>query len=736
MALTQEQLEIQKAASKYHGNNTISVKMSKLLLEYYLPYAKTTIVSRAIPAIDGLKPVQRRVLYTMFKNHLENDRMKSHKIVGNTMGLHPNGDSSIYDALTLMTESNETMNYPYINGKGNFSKTYSQLQGGAPRYTEAGLAAIAQYMFDGINDNAVDLIPNFDNTEVEPTLLPVKFPSVLVNATDGVAVGFGTAIPSFSLKSACTAAQAMAKGLVTKPSDLYEYLGAPSFSTGGSIHCDEKSLNKLYADKKASFKVTGYANYSSATNIMTITELPYGVTCEEFIDSITSQMKLGHFKGVRDIHDEIGRNGLRITIELKSNNDLDEFQKELLLLTPFRTSVTFRTNVIVDNEYRELSVFETLQEWLKFRSNCIERQYTSKLKNSSERMHKLEAWGKIKDNIKEVVIEFSDKTNEESMEYLKSKFGMDDIQAEFLVDTKVITKSRAEKALAELDDIKNKVGYYTKVVGEQSERYNIIINELDEIIKLPHSENKTRVLGIVSDDEITLHKHKVTDEPVVVVLTKKGFLKRLVTTNSMMGKYAYGDDIEVQRFPMKNNEYLLAFDRFGVVHKILADNIDSSRSAPHDKISQLAKVEKDSDIIYIDSAGDYSGGFNLIYNNGRGTIVRYAKLANGNRDKYKIGYDEVHEGQYFITKENKFFILTNMKSAAFMDLDLVLGFTRERARNNFKIATVKANDRVVALSLWKDVPNKSFINLDRYKKSYTVKIGDDVLFSNVQNLIR
>ena len=735
-SLTSEQLAIQKAASKYRSNNIQKAQLSDLLMRYYLPYAKTTIIGRAIPAIDGLKPVQRRVLYTMYKLGLFDKRIKSHKVVGDTMKYHPNGDAAIYDSLGIMTESNETLNYPYINGKGNFSKTYAQLQGGAMRYTEAGLAKFCKdYVFDGINEDAVDMIPNFDNTDLEPVLLPVKFPTILVNATDGVAVGFGTATPSFSLYSACRAAKAMAQGLVTKPEDLLQYLGAPSFSTGGTIHCDDKSLIKLYKDKKATFKVTGFADYSRATNTMTITELPHGVTVEELVDSITSQMKLGHFKGVKKVHDEIGLEGLRITIELKSNNDLEEFKKELLLLTPFRTSVTFRNNVIIDNEYRELSVYELLKEWMKFRENCIIRQYKYKLNKATTRKHLVEAWGMIKDDVTPVATKFSQIKNAEAREYLKTTYGMDDDQATFIVDDKAITRERADKYLNELDELNARVEYCTSVINNSSERNKIIISELDEVLKFPNGESKTRVSGLVFDDDITLTKHVATDEPVAVVLTKKGFLKRLVSASAMSGRYAYGDDYEVQRFNMRNNEYLLVFDRFGTAHKILADDIDSSRSAPHDKLSQLAKVEKDTDIIFVDAAGDYSGGFNLIYNNGRGTIVRYAKLKNGKRDKYKIGYNEVVPGSYFITKENQFFILTHNRSAAYMDLGIVLGFERERSKNNFKIATLKSNDYVVALALYKNTPNKSFINLDRYKKPYTVRIGDDVLYSDVQDLI-
>ena len=212
--------------------------ISKIMVDNFMPYAKGTIIDRAIPYIDGFKPVNRRIMYSMYELKLWNKKAKSNRIVGDTMGkYHPHGDSSIYDALVRMVDINGSLNKPLIVGQGNFGAVWSdEITPAHMRYTEAGLAPIAREMFDGIKEDAVDMVSNFDNTEEEPSMLPVKFPNVLVNTSSGIAVGMGSAIPSYNLRDVCLATIEMLKGNAKKPEDLVDVLGAPDFSVGGFVH--------------------------------------------------------------------------------------------------------------------------------------------------------------------------------------------------------------------------------------------------------------------------------------------------------------------------------------------------------------------------------------------------------------------------------------------------------------------------------------------------------------------
>lgn len=704
-----------------------SMELVKLLLSNYLPYAKSTIISRAIPSIDGLKPVQRRLLYTMFKMGLLNgDKAKSQRINGQTMAIHPHGDSSIYESMVLMSSGYGGLNVPYIESKGSFGKVYSKdLKYAAPRYTEAKLAKICNEMFEGINEGAVEFIDNFDATEKEPTLLPVKFPSILVNASSGVAVGTSSDIPSFSLKNTCLAAQEIINGTITTPAELAKVLGAPEFTTGGYLHADEKSLEKLCATGKGSFVISGHVQVYS--NQIVIDEIPYCTTAETIIEEITEHIKnkTEEFRGIKDVRDEIGLEGLRIVVEIKGGYNSREILKTLCRMTSLRTKMSFRTRVIVSNRCKEMGLLELLNTWVDFRQLCIQNVYTCRLEKDKEKKHLLSTWGLIKDDITNVVQMISKNTDAVAKELLMKNYGLDSAQADYLLDMKIrsITTDRAEKALKELADIIARVEYVEKVVKDVTERKKIIYDELTEIINKYGTDNKTVLAPELTESDNKPTEVKISDELTTVIYTREGYIKRLVGINNL-GKYSSTNgDEEVLRWTIRNNQHLLVFDRFGTVHKILVDDIDSGRGKLVDKLHEKAGLEKAEDLIWADACGDYSGYFNLIYPNGRGTRVYYSDAKpEGNRSTYKIGYAEVKPGQYWITTENQFFMITKRKKAAYCDITR-LGIVSNRSA--FKIGRVSNGDWFTQLVPTKNIENLAAINLNKYHKDYTVSMGID-----------
>lgn len=714
------------------------MEISKLLLTNYLPYGKYTIISRAIPGLDGLKPVQRRILYSMNNAGLgksDANTSKSVKVVGDVMGkYHPHGDSSIYEALVGMSTGYEGFNIPYIRGKGSFGKVYSRdLQCSAPRYTEAKLTPICAEFFDGIKENAVDIVDNFDGTEKEPTILPVKFPSILVNASAGVAVGTSSNIPSFSLNNVCKATKGVLSGAITNGKELAPVLGAPEFTTGGFLHADMSSLERLCETGKGSFTISGRVEVY--TNQIVITEIPYTTTAEDIMDAIDEHMKDDTLKGVKNVRDEIGLEGLRLVVEVKAGYNSRAVLQELCRLTPLRCKTSFRTRVIIKNRCKELSIFEVITDWIEFREECLIRMFQFRLDKDNEKEHMLSTWDKIKDNIRGVVQMISNNNEAVAKENLINTYGLDEEQAEYLLDMRIrsITKDRAKKALNELEETRNRIVYSKKVINERAERVAIINKDLDDMMNKYGSENKTTMAPELNEDDLKAPEIKISDELTTVIYTRDGYIRRLVNTKDIMGTYvATNGDEEVLRWNIRNNAHLLVFDRYGIVHKILVDDIDQGRGKLVDKLYEKAGLEKEEDMIYADACGDYSGYFNLIYPNGRGTRVLYSN-ASGNRKQYKGLYDTVENGRYWITKENQFFMVTNRVKASYCDITR-LGQVSNRTA--FKVARVSSGDYFTKLVPYKDVPNKELINLNKYYKDYTVTIGDDVLWVDEEEIKR
>lgn len=692
-----------------------------------MPYAKAVIVARAIPGIDGLKPVQRRIIFTMNNLGLLNgDKVKSQNIVGATMRCHPNGDSSIYDAMVMMTTGRDGYNVPFVESKGNFGKAFSRdLMRAAPRYTEAKLTPICKEMLDGINEDAVEFKSNFDNSMKEPSLLPTKFPNVIVNNSSGVAVGTSSCIPAFSLRNACKATIGRIKGELKTSAELAKVLGSPEFTSGGSLHASEKSLEKLCETGKGTFTITGTVEVYN--DRLVITEIPYTTTAEDIMDAIDAGIKEKNFKGIKDVKDEIGLEGLRIVIEVKNGYDSRAVLAELCRSTTLMTTISYRTRVIIDGKCHELGIGELIDQWIKFRQGCVHRIYSYRLTKQQENEHMLSTWQKIIHDIPGVISMISKNTTEVAKTNLINNYGLDEDQAEYLLDMKIrsITTDKANESIEKLNKVKEEIKFSQSVLSDINVTNNLIISELTEIIDKYGKDNKTKLAPEIKKDSLK-QEVEISDEVVTVVLTGSGYMRRLTSLKDISTKFvSKSGDEEIRRWSIKNNEHILVFDRFGTVHKILVDSIDSSNKAVMtDKITELAGIEKLQDIVWVDACGDYTGYFNIVFPNGRGARIYYDK-AMGNRAKYKSLYPEVKPGAFWTTQENKFFMITHRNKAAYCDITN-LGLFNTRAA--FKVARVSSGDRFVKLQPAKDVPNIGLIDISRYNKDYTVSIKDDVLW--------
>ena len=416
---------------------TEPVTISDTLKDNYMPYAMSVIISRAIPEIDGFKPSQRKILYTMYRMGLmKGPRAKCADIVGQTMALNPHGDQSIYDTLVRMTRGNATLLNPWIDSKGNLGKVYSRdMQCAAYRYTEARLAPSCECLFTGLEKNAVNFVDNYSGTMQEPVLLPVTIPTILLNANQGIAVGMASNIASFNLKESC---EAVIQLLKDPEADLLEVMPAPDFSTGASLIYEKEKMREIYETGRGSFRLAAKANIIKKDARIEITEIPYNTTVEVIIDEITKQAKAGKLKEINDVRDETDLNGLRITVDCKKNSDLELVLQKLYALTPMESSFSCNFNLLVNNRPRVLGVRQILLEWIEWRRTCLRRELQFDKSKLEDKLHLLKALEKILLDIDRAIriIRQTDK-EDEVIPHLMAAFNIDEEQADYVAEIKL-----------------------------------------------------------------------------------------------------------------------------------------------------------------------------------------------------------------------------------------------------------------------------------------------------------
>ena len=414
-----------------------SQRITDTLETNYMPYAMSVILSRAIPEIDGFKPAHRKLLYTMYKmGLLTGARTKSANIVGATMKLNPHGDAAIYETMVRLSRGYQALLHPYVDSKGNFGRAYSsEMEYAASRYTEAKLDPLAGELFRDIDKDTVDFVDNYDSSMKEPTLLPVSFPSILVNNNVGIAVGMASSICSFNLSEVCETAIALMKD---ENHDVLSTLKAPDFPGGGQIIYDRGELEKIYATGRGSVKVRAVYSYDKSANCIDVTEIPSTTTVEAIIGKLTELVKNGRIREIADVRNEIGLSGLKITIDLKRGVDPDKLMTRLYAMTPLEDSFACNFNVLIAGVPQVLGVRQLLDEWIAFRMESVRRRVVYDLNKAKDKLHLLKGLEKILLDI-DKAIQIIRSTDEESevVPNLMIGFGIDEIQAEYVAEIKL-----------------------------------------------------------------------------------------------------------------------------------------------------------------------------------------------------------------------------------------------------------------------------------------------------------
>ncbi len=502
------------------------------LEENYMPYAMSVIVSRAIPEIDGFKPAHRKLLYTMYKmGLLTGQRTKSANIVGQTMKLNPHGDMAIYDTLVRLTVGNGALLHPYIDSKGNFGKQFSRdMQCAAPRYTEAALMPICQQLFKSIEKETVDMVPNYDGTLMEPRLLPVTFPSILVNANQGIAVGMASNICSFNLAEVCRATAAY---IDTPDVDLLSYMPAPDFSGGGCLVYDPHQMAEIYETGRGSFKLRARHTFLPKDHLIEITEIPYTTTVEQVIDEVIKAVKLGKLKDVIDIRDETDLKGLKLTIELKRSADPDRIMQLLYAQTSLESAFSCNFNVLVNGYPKVLGIRALLKAWLEFRRSCFKKELTYELAAKEKRRHLLEGLAQILLDIdRAIAIIRQTDLESEVVPRLCEAFSIDAVQAEYVAEIKLrhLNREYLLKRTHDLDQLIKDIKQLEKKLKSQKAMDADIKKALLDVANTYGDHRKTELIDVEAVETLP-SVALIEDFKLKAFLTQDGYLKKLALTS-------------------------------------------------------------------------------------------------------------------------------------------------------------------------------------------------------------
>ena len=612
----------------------------------FMPYAMSVIMSRAIPEIDGFKPSHRKILYMMYKmGLLTGARAKSAKIVGQVMQLNPHGDAAIYDTMVRLSKGYEALLHPYVDSKGNFGKAFSRdMMWAASRYTEAKLEKICTEFFTDIDKDTVDMVDNFDNTMKEPALLPVNFPSVLVNANTGIAAGMASSICSFNLEEVCKTTIELLKN---PKHDVADTLLAPDFAGGGSIVYNRETMEEIYRTGRGGFRVRAKYAYDKTNGCIDITEIPPTTTSEAIIDRVIEKIKAGSIKEISDIRDETDLGGLKITIDIKKGTDPDKLMEKLYASTPLQDTFSCNFNVLIKGSPRVLGVKELLNEWIDFRSDCVRRRTAFDLKRAKDRLHLLRGLEKILLDI-DKAIKIIRNTEEESdvVPNLMIGFKIDKIQAEYVAEIKLrhLNKEYIIKRLQDIEKLETAINDLEDILSNPKRIKQIITFELKEVIKKYAKPRKTQIIYSTEIEEVSTEE-EIPDYPVHLFFTKEGYFKKITPLSLRMSganKLKDGDEIS-QTFETTNAKELLFFTNKCQVYKTSAASFeDSKASVLGDYIPAKLEMDEGELPVYMVVTGDYSGYMMFFFENGKvakidmkayQTVTKRKKLIKAYSDK-------------------------------------------------------------------------------------------------------
>ena len=628
----------------------------------YIEYAMSVIVGRALPDVrDGLKPVHRRILYTMYESGLTSDKpfKKSATCVGDVLGkYHPHGDASVYDAMVRLAQD-FSMRYMLVDGHGNFGS----VDGDPPaayRYTEARLSKISNEMLRDIDKETVDWDPNFDETRKEPRVLPSRFPNLLVNGSSGIAVGMATNIPPHNLTEVIDACVCVLDDPEATMADLMDHISGPDFPTGGII-MGRSGIRAAYATGRGKVIVrarTEFEEFGKDRMRIIVTELPYQVNKRQLIKNIAEQVKDKRLDGISDLRDETDRNGMRMVIELKKDANPQVVLNNLFKQTALQSSFGIIMLALVDNQKQPkiLSLRQIIDEYLKHQEEILTRRTQYDLRKARERAHLLEGLLIAQDNIDEV-IHIIRSAYDDAKQRLMDRFSLDDIQAQAILDMrlKALQGLDREKLQAEYDDLMEKIKYYLELLADENKLKAVLREELIEIRDKFGDKRKTEIQDI--EDEIDI-EDLIEEETCAFTLSSHGYIKRMPVdtyrTQSRGGRGVNAQNLKEEDFVKSltiasTHDYILFFTDMGKVHLRKGYQIpEAGRTARGTAIVNVLPLEAGESVTPMVITREFDDNEFLMMVTRKGTVKRIPFIALKTNRKTGIRAITLEEGDHLI----------------------------------------------------------------------------------------
>ncbi len=697
------------------------VDLKETMETSYIDYAMSVIASRALPDVrDGLKPVQRRVLYSMVElnNGPDKPHRKCARIVGDTMGkFHPHGDSSIYGALVNMAQEWNTR-YPLVDGHGNFGSEDGD-GAAAMRYTEARLSKISMEMVADINKDTVEFIPNFDETEKEPSVLPSRYPNLLVNGTSGIAVGMATNIPPHNLTETINAIVKIIDNKVEENRDttieeIMEIIKGPDFPTGATI-LGRKDIEQAYRTGRGKIKTRAVSEIETMDNgksRIIVTELPYMVNKAKLVEKIASLVKEKKVDGITDLRDESDQEGTRVVIEVRRDANANVILNQLYKHTQLQDSFGVIMLALVNGEPKVLNLLQMLDEYLKHQKDVVTRRTKFELNKAEERAHIIKGLLIALDNIDEVIkIIRGSRTTADAKKNLIERFGLSDAQSQAIVDMRLrqLTGLAREDLEAEYADLMAKIDYLKSILADENKLLTVIKEEIEVIRDKFGDERRTKIginVGDLSDEDL------IPEEDTVVAMTNLGYIKRMTVDNfksqnrggkGIKGMQTIDKDFMKDMFMVSTHDYILFLTNTGRIYKLKCYEIpEAGRTARGMAIVNLLQLQPGEKISAMVQMKEFEEDKYLIMATKEGTIKKTPIMAYTNIRKSGIQAITLREDDELIdvtisdNNDNIMLITKKGQGIKFRETDV-----RETGRSAMGVRGIELNqdDEVISMQL-------------------------------------
>lgn len=648
----------------FEGQQVVEIDIEKEVRKAYLDYAMSVIAGRALPDVrDGLKPVHRRILYTMYQANLTPDRpyRKSVTTVGDVLGhFHPHGDASVYDAMVRLAQS-FSLRYPLVDGQGNFGS----IDGDPPaayRYTEARMEKIALEMLTDIKKDTVDFMPNFDDKDVEPVVLPARFPNLLVNGSSGIAVGMATDIPPHNLGEVIDGTIALMDNPDITVDGLMEYIKGPDFPTGAII-MGRTGIRNAYRTGRGKIIVRANAQieeYREGRYRIVVTEIPYMIRKAALIEKIADEVKSDRIHGISDIRDESDKDGLRFVIELKREANPNVVLNQLYKYTDMQTTCSVIMLALVKNNVpKVLNLKEILEEYVKHQKDVICRRTRYEINKAKARAHILEGLIKAIDYIDEVIaIIKNSRSIAESKEKLIARFELDDVQAQAIVDMRLgqLSGLEREKIETEYRELEQKISELEQILTDDSKVVEIIRTDLLDI-KARYSDNRRTS---ISQGEIGLEDEDLIPvEECVFTLTKAGYIKRMPISTyraqhrggrGITGMTTKEEDVVCDMFTAATHDTIIFFTEKGRAYRARGFEVpESGRTAKGTNLINILPLEQGERVTSMIPVKEFTKGSYMVMATRNGTVKKTAMTEYANIRKNGVNAIILDEGDELVT---------------------------------------------------------------------------------------